>query len=312
MKKILLLPVLCLALLLTACTAGYAPARTAWYTFTDDAGQQVVLYEKPKKVAVLFSSFADIWVTAGGSVAVTVGETVERGFAGEEALLVDGGAGKTIDAELLLAAQPDFVIGSADLEGQAAACRLAEKAGIPSALLRVDSLQDYLRVLKIFTEITGNDEAYAVYGEQVQAQVNALLETTAAGGEKEILFVRAGSKASATKAKTAAENFVCVMLNELGAHNIAEDAPVLLDGLSLEEILLRNPDYIFISTMGSEAEAKAYMESVFEEEGWKDLAAVEEKNYVFLPKELFHFKPNARWAEAYTYLAELLYPELMK
>ena len=33
-------------------------------------------------------------------------------------------------------------------------------------------------------------------------------------------------------------------------------------------------------------------------------------NYVFLSKELFHFKPNARWAEAYEYLAGLLYPEL--
>ena len=51
---------------------------------------------------------------------------------------------------------------------------------------------------------------------------------------------------------------------------------------------------------------------LWEEEGWKDLAAVREKNYAFLPKELFHFKPNARWAEAYAYLAELLYPELMK
>ena len=46
MKKFLLLPVLCLVLFLTACTGGVAPAGKAWYTFTDDAGQQVVLYEK--------------------------------------------------------------------------------------------------------------------------------------------------------------------------------------------------------------------------------------------------------------------------
>ena len=33
-------------------------------------------------------------------------------------------------------------------------------------------------------------------------------------------------------------------------------------------------------------------------------------NGAFLEKELFHFKPNARWAEAYELLAKLLYPEL--
>ena len=45
----------------------------------------------------------------------------------------------------------------------------------------------------------------------------------------------------ATKAKTADENFVCKMLNELGTYNIAENAPILLDGLSLSLIHI----YIF-------------------------------------------------------------------
>jgi iron complex transport system substrate-binding protein len=100
------------------------------------------------------------------------------------------------------------------------------------------------------------------------------------------------------------------MLGELGAHNIADDAPVLLDGLSLEEIILRDPDYIFLTTMGNEAAAKAYIEELFSQDGWKELDAVKNNCYAFLPKELFHFKPNARWAEAYELLAKLLYPEL--
>jgi iron complex transport system substrate-binding protein len=100
------------------------------------------------------------------------------------------------------------------------------------------------------------------------------------------------------------------MLTRLGAHNIADDAPVLLDGLSLEEILVRDPDHIFISTMGNEDASKAYMESLLRQPGWRDLTAVQEGNVHFLPRDLFHFKPNARWAEAYRYLAQLLYPEL--
>lgn len=137
----------------------------------------------------------------------------------------------------------------------------------------------------------------------------ASVPETGEAEQKRILFIRAGSKYSATKAKTAENNFVCVMLKELGTYNIAENAPVLLDGLSQEEILMENPDYIFISTMGKEEAARAYMDSVLQEEAWQHLDAVKEGRYAYLPKELFQFKPNKRWGEAYRYLADLLYPK---
>lgn len=305
------------ACLLTAAGCAVRPAENgrtesgAYYTFMDDAGLEVVLPEAPQKVAVLFSSFADIWKTAGGTVNITVGESVGRGFADESAVLVDAGAGKTINTESLIAAEPDLIIGSLDIAAQADAVKLAAQAGFPAAAFKVESFADYLRVLKICTDITGDAEAYETYGTAVQGRVDEVLQKAQQSGQvqpREILFIRAGSKASATKAKTAKDHFACAMLQEMGTHNIADDAPVLLDGLSLEEILLRNPDYIFISTMGDEQAAIDYLEGVFAGEEWQVLTAIQEKHYTFLPKELFHFKPNARWDEAYRYLYDLLYP----
>ena len=78
---------------------------------------------------MLFSSFADVWETAGGRVDITVGESVERGFAPEDVLLVDDGAGKTINQELLLSYEPDFVICSADLEEQGENGGISAQAG---------------------------------------------------------------------------------------------------------------------------------------------------------------------------------------
>ncbi len=184
--------------------------------------------------------------------------------------------------------------------------------GIPAAVFHVEEFQDYLEMLKLCTEITGDSGAYETYGIQVQEEIQSILSSVPEPGEngqKRILFIRAGSKYSATKAKTAENNFACVMLKELGTYNIAENAPVLLDGLSQEEILLENPDYIFISTMGKEDAARAYMDSVFQEEAWQHLDAVSEGRYAYLPKDLFQFKPNKRSGEAYRYLADLLYPE---
>ena len=314
--------VLCL-LLICSCSAGQpgeSPGHASpsgWnYSFTDSTGSEITLTRQPETVAVLFSSYAEIWSLAGGTVSVTVGESIQRGFVPDGTPLVDEGAGKTIDHELLLAAQPDLVIGSADIDAQADACRILAEAGIPSALFRVDTFEDYLSMLEICTGITGCPEAYTQYGTAVLEDVDRILSAvsghTAHRPEaKEILFIRAGSQYSATKAKRAPDNFVCIMLDQLGAHNIADDAAILLDGLSLEEILLRDPDHIFLTTMGSEEAAKAYIGDLFLQDGWNRLTAVQNGQYTFLPKELFHFKPNARWAEAYEILAQTLYPELI-
>ncbi len=314
MRKKLLVICLVLTFLLTACgtQAPDISKGNRECTFLDDTGITVTLNKKPQKVAVLFSSYAQIWSLAGGTVSVTVGESVERGFVKDGTDLVDAGAGKTIDHELLIKYQPDFVIGSADISAQVKACELLRESNIPCALFQVDTFDDYLSMLKICTDITGDKTAYETYGTAVESKIVSMKKTVSQlqTEQKNILFIRAGSQYSSTKAKRAPDNFVCIMLDELGIHNIADDASVLLDGLSLEEILLKNPDYIFISTMGNEKAAISYIEELFSQKGWSDLTAVKSKNYTFLPKDLFHFKPNARWAEAYTYLAELLYPEL--
>lgn len=295
-------------------TVPTEPETAYPYTFTDSTGAEVTLSAQPKTVAVLFSSYAEIWQLAGGEVTVTVGESVERGFAKDTAILVDPSAGHgDLDLEALTAAQPDLVIGTADYEGQVAAVEFCREAGIPAASFQVETFRDYLEVLKIFCDLTGRQENYETYGTAVGTEIETILNKTeeylAQGGERQrILFVRAGSSLRSTKAKTADDNFVCVMLEELGAENIADSG--LLGDLSVEVILAEDPDYLFITTMGDEAAAKDSMNALLESEGWRELSCVTRGDYEYLPKELFHFKPNGRWAEGYRYLAEILYPEI--
>ena len=293
-----------------ACSYNSNTTAENYYSFTDHTGQNVVLTEQPQKVAVLFSSFADIWVTAGGSVDITVGESVERGFASASATLVDSGAGKSINTELLVASKPDFVICSADVPAQQETAELLRTAGVPVASFRVETFEDYLSVLKICTDITGNTELYKTYGTDIKENIEQLLlNAENQNTDKKILFIRAGSGASATKAKTADDHFAAAMLKELGTYNIAENAKILLDGLSLEEIIMEKPEYIFISTMGDESAAKEYINNLFAQPQWQVVGAVKNENYIFLPKDLFQYKPNSRWDKAYKYLMEIVYEQ---
>ena len=307
MQKKPLLLLLCVLLCLPALGACAKAGDGSYLSFKDSTGAVVNLSQKPKRVAVLFSSFAEMWTLAGGSVSISVGESVERGFCPSDTPLVDGGAGKTVNVELLVAYEPDFVICSADVAAQVDVAALLREVGIPCALFRVESFSDYLHVLDIMTRITGNREAYTQNGTDVKAAIDVILGDVPQNGGKRILFIRAGSSARATKAKTADEHFAAAMLEELGCYNIADNAPVLLDGLSMEEILREDPDYIFITTMGDAASARAYMDSLLKSEVWQSLSAVRSGAYCYLPKDLFQFKPNARWDAAYRMLWEILY-----
>ena len=224
---------------------------------------------------------------------------------------MDAGAGKTVDLERLIGSKPELVLCSAELAGQLECAEALRSAGIPVAAFSVETFEDYLRVLKLCTQILGTPENYETYGEAVRLEVEAIVSAAQALEERpRILFVRAGSSARYTKAKTADQHFVCVMLRDLGTENIADKAPILLEGLSTEEVLLSDPDAILFTTMGDESAGVAYMESLLADPVWSSLRAVREGNVHQLPKDLFQYKPNSRWAEAYAYLVDLLYGEM--
>ena len=287
-------------LLLASCTPD-AGGGDGSIRFTDSTGHEVILQNTPTRVAVLLSSFADIWQLAGGEVAVTVGESIERGICKEGIPLVDDGAGKSINTEVLIASAPDLVILSADIPAQVETAALCRAAGIPVAEMRVECFAEYLAMLKICTDLTGRADLYAQHGEAQAAQIEALIADKPLDGSK-ILFVRAGTSARSVKPKSSTDHFAAAMLAELGATNIADGTPLLADGLSMEYILAEDPDYIYFTSMGDEQASLAFVTEMLQGPEWQALSAVQNGNYTFLPKETFHYKPNASWASAYAYL----------
>ena len=254
-------------------------------------------------VAVLFSSYADMWQQAGGRVDITVGESVERGFVPEGTPLVDAGAGKSINVELLLSYKPTLVIYSTDIPAQAEAAELLKKSGIEVRGYHVESYEDYRAAM---LDMAKGSEKTEQTLSAIDARIDAAKSSRKDKESPKILFVRAGSSASSTKAKLPKDHFACAMLEELGCTNVAQKAPVLLDGLSIEAILKEQPEHIFFSMMGDETAARQNIDKILKSEPWQALSAVQEGRVHILPKELFHFKPNGRWGESYEYLADIL------
>ena len=144
--------------------------------FEDDLGRTVTV-EEPKRVAALIGSFAHMWYLAGGldSLAAAASDSW-TGFdipLGEE--VINLGSTKKVSLETVIAAQPDFILASVNTDSDLALREPLEALGIPTAYFQVSTFEDYLRVMKILTDIIGCQEYYQKNVLGIQQQVDLSL-----------------------------------------------------------------------------------------------------------------------------------------
>jgi len=302
MKK--LFPIFLSLLFLFGCAAEPDSVGTA---YIDDLGREVSIAEAPQRVASLLGSFSDLWVLAGGELVASTDDAWDD--FGLDLNAVNLGKTKEPSLEKLLESDPDLVLASSNTQADLDMLPTLEAAGIPVLYFDVSDFEDYLRVLKICTGITGRPDLYETNGTAIQSRIDASIsQTREVLGENapKVLYLRAS--AASIRAKNSRGNILGEMLADLGCVNIADSDESLLENLSFEQILLQDPDHIFFVQLGDDiGGTKANIESFFAENpGWQELKAVKSGNVHYLDKRLYNLKPNALWAEAYEGLEEIL------
>lgn len=316
MKKWLMLSmsILLMSFMISGCSSSQVDSdqmesESTQITFVDDLGRTVTV-NRPQRVATLISSFADIWYLAGGvnQIVATTNATWTYLDLPLREDVVNLGATKELNVEALIACEPDLVLASAGTDRNVELEESFEKMGLNVAYFSVNNFTDYLRVLKICTEITGNESNYETYGSAVEKQVNAVLDRVD-GSKPKVLYVRATG--SSCKVKNSQDSVLGEMLLDMDCINIADVEDSLLEQLSMEVILEENPDYIFVILQSSNPEdANGILENtLLNNPMWMSLTAVKEGKYYVLDSNLYNLKPNARWGEAYEQLADILYPK---
>ena len=278
-------------------------------TFTDALEREITVKKNPERVATLIGSFADVWTLAGGTVCASAADAWDD-FGLDLPDAVNLGGAHSPNLELLLSANPDFVIASSSTAADVEMKEPLENAGITVAYFDVSSFEDYLAMLKVCTDITGREDLYEQNGLNIKKQIDDIKSDFAKENlpenERTVLILRAS--AGFVKAKGSKGTVLGEMLADLGCVNIADSDKTLLEKLSIESIISREPYRIFVVVMGDDTEAaKNKLSSVMEENpAWGELEAVKENRLYFMDKRLFNLKPNARWAEAYEQLVEIL------
>ena len=278
----------------------------------DDLSREVTLSAPPERVAVLIGSFAETWLLAGGELAAAPKDAWEDFALDLDESVVNLGSYQKVSAEALFDLEADLVIASANTKAQVELREMLESARLNVLYFDVNGFEDYLRMLKVCTDITGREDLFDLNGRQVQQQVEQAKSAAAAALETReaprVLFIR--TAASGIHVKGSEGTVLGLMLRDLGCVNIA-DGSELLENLSIEKIIEEDPDMIFIVMQGSDQEGakKTLEESLTGNPAWSGLIAVQEGKLFYMDKQLYHLKPNNRWGTAYEGLEKLLYEE---
>ena len=279
------------------------------YTFTDAIGQEITVHN-PQRVVSLMGSFSEIWILAGGADTLvgTSYDTVDNRDLGLPEDIAIVGTYQNPNIEEILALNPDLVLLSSETtrtDSHVALKDALNGADIPAAYFSVTHFEDYLNMLKICTDITGNQDAYQTNGIAVEKRIAQIIADSKTETSPSVLLMitySGGIRAQSSDTMTGK------ILSELGCKNILDDYPSMLQDFSVEKIIETDPDYIFVIPMGNDdaLAQKNLKENVESNPAWNSLTAVKNDRYILLPKDKFLYKPNAVWDESYAYLAALL------
>ncbi|MBO7661854.1 MAG: ABC transporter substrate-binding protein [Clostridia bacterium] len=255
-----------------------------------------------ERVIALSRSNAELWILAGGRLTATSDDAMDIQGLNPDAVSL--GNMDHVSLESVAALEPDLLILFSDEPAQRALGEAARGIGIPVLGLDINGFRDYADTMKDLTGRTGREDLYEQNVLRVEEEIQA--EITRAGSRfagKSYLLLHV----SATKSKAEKNNyFTCEMLNNLGMVNIAGDE-ALWNELSMEAIAAADPDYILVVPRGDDRKAlEGFREKFTAGTVWPALKAVRENRFHVLAKELFGLKPNARWAEAYRQLTQIL------
>jgi iron complex transport system substrate-binding protein len=279
-------------------------------TYLDPKGDATMISKNPETVVVLMNSILDMWYMAGGQA---VGRVSGSTNVPEEAKeITDLGKITSLNMEMLVGLDPDLVIVSSTYSASEDVKKFADENGIECALIdsSIEPYKSFEKILYLFSLVNGSEEKFMTDIEKIVVDCDAIIEKANEVDDKPsaaILF-------TSTKSIKLNSDITLTgdMFKLMGGENIAMDAVeagAKYVDYSFEVMLQKDPDFILITTMGDAEACKAnFQEKVATQDAWADLTAVKEGNVHYMPKDLFMYKPNARYAEAFDYLAKIIYP----
>lgn len=280
------------------------PVSTA-LTYTDGLGREVTLEGPAQRIVSLAPSVTELLFAVGAGDQV-VGRDELSDFPAEAANVASiGSTFAALNTEAILALEPDLVI-AAEIN------TLEQVQALENVGLTVYYLKNPLTFAELFDQvrwagtITGHEDEANALAESLSERVDAVTEAVSTLEEKPTVFYEIDGTDTSKPWTTGAGTFMDTMITLAGGVNIGGVLSEPYAQMSVEEIVLQNPDVIILG----DTLYGVTIESIAERTGWADITAVKE-NKIFAFDDNLASRPGPRLVDGLEELLKILHPELV-
>ncbi len=274
-------------------------------TYTDGLGRQVTLPGPAQRIVSLAPSNTEI-LFAIGAGAQMVGRDSFSDYPAEAKNVADIGGGlTTLNAEVILAKQPDLVL-AAPITAPEQVADLA-KAGLTVYVLpNPKTFDDLYTNLETVGRLTGHESEAAHLVTSLKARVDAVTTKLAGVTTQPMVYYELDATDPSAPYTSGPGTFVDLIIHDAGGVNFGADLKGDYVQVSIEQLLARQPDLILL---GDSLYGGVTADAVKARAGWTALTAVQQgKIYTF--DDNMVSRPGPRLVDGLETMAKLLHPDL--
>ncbi|MDY6971333.1 MAG: cobalamin-binding protein [Thermodesulfobacteriota bacterium] len=269
-------------------------------TFRDALNRTVVLNSPPVRIVSLAPSLTEILYCLGLGDRI-VGVSQFSCYPPEATSKPRVGSYNDLNVERIITLDPDLAIGTVDgnREGE---IRFLEQAGIPVYIVNPRNVIEAIVTIKTLGDLCGVGEKAEELSSRLNRRVNHIFEKTKPL-TRPLVFLQINLKPIMTVNRNTFHHDV---IRLAGGENMAQDEPVTYPRISIEQVLLKNPDIIIISCMEQGGRFERAREKWLK---WKDVPAVKQGRIHLVDSDLLD-RPSPRIVQGLETVARLIHPEV--
>jgi iron complex transport system substrate-binding protein len=321
MNKKFLSSILLLTLLLAACgaaapealpepevsvveaTPSAVPTVDTSISVTDGLGRSVTLAAPAQRIISLAPSNTEILYAIGAGDQV-VGRDGASDYPAEAAALENiGDTFAGLNTETIVALEPDLIL-AAEITPVEYVTELEQLGLTVFWLANPLELNGLYANLNTVGTLAGREDEAAALVTDLQARATAVQEALADVTETPTVFYELDASDPAAPWTAGAGTFIDLLISQAGGVNVGAVLEGQYAQLSIEELLLQNPEFILLG----DAAYGVTVESVGQRAGWSQLAAVQNGDVYPFDDNLVS-RPGPRLIDALEQLARLLHPD---
>lgn len=267
--------------------------------FTDALGRVVTISYPPRRIVSLVPDITETLFALGLADEI-VGVTRFSNFPPAAREKPKIGSYVDINIEAVIDLEPDLILGTGAGTSPMQAKRL-ERIGFPVFVVYPRDLDGILMAIQRIAEIVGKENEGKAIVQKMKQRIEQVSQRVE-GREKPKVFLQIGRDPIFTVSKG---SFAHHLISLARGDNIAKDARIPYPSYSLEEIILRAPEVIIISSMYVGSNHSHWLD---EWRKWTVLPAVKNNRLYTINSDVID-RPSPRIVEGLEQMARMIHPE---